>query len=243
LQKALQTVTHLHLEDSILAKWQNIVDTMADLLQVPAGLVMRISGPDIEVLVASHSQGNPYTPGDKEELFGSGLYCETVIKTRHRLLVPNATVDEDWKSNPDIKLGMISYLGYPILLPDGEVFGTICVLDQQENHYSARYEQLLMQFKELIESHLALLASNEALERLNQELSERLTEIRALQSVVPICSFCKKLRNDDGYWQGVEAYLEKYAGVQVSHGLCLDCLKENYPEAYQANREKYDSLS
>jgi GAF domain-containing protein len=73
---------------------------------------------------------------EREVLIDSGLYCETVIRTKNRLLVPNATTDEEWRDNPDIKLGMISYLGYPIMLPTGDVFGTICVLDYRENHYS-----------------------------------------------------------------------------------------------------------
>ena len=45
--------------------------------------------------------------------------------------------------NPDIKLGMISYLGVPISWPDGEIFGTICVLDRQSNGYSDLYLKLL----------------------------------------------------------------------------------------------------
>jgi GAF domain-containing protein len=138
------------LTGALLGKWQNVVDMVAELLAVPAGLIMRCQGDEIEVLVASASPGNPYQPGEKEPLPGSGLYCETVIKTRQMLLVPNATEDEKWRHNPDIKLGMISYLGYPILLPQGEVFGTICVLDIEENRYSETYKRLLLQFKGLI---------------------------------------------------------------------------------------------
>lgn len=234
---------NLDLEDSIIAKWQQVVDTMAGMLNVPAGLVMRISGQDIEVLVASRSQDNPYHPGDREELFGSGLYCERVIKTRNRLHVPDALSDAEWQANPDIKLGMISYLGYPILLPDGDVFGTLCVLDQKENHYSERYEQLMRQFKDLIESHLALMVSNRALQQANQTLQAQMTEIKILRGIVPICSFCKKLKSDDGYWQEVETYLKEMAGIDVSHGLCIDCLKQHYPEVYQRNKEKYDAMS
>lgn len=70
----------------------------------------------------------------------TGPYCETVIKTKDKLLVPNVLKDEDWKKNPDIKLGMISYLGFPLLWPNDEIFGTICVLDSKENNYSKEYE-------------------------------------------------------------------------------------------------------
>ena len=67
------------------------------------------------------------------------------MKTRQSLLVADALRDEEWKSNPDIKLGMISYLGFPITWPDGQVFGTICVLDKKENSYSELYRKFVLQ--------------------------------------------------------------------------------------------------
>jgi GAF domain-containing protein len=228
--------------EEIVAKWQSVVDTMAELIHVPAGLIMRISSSDIEVFVASETKGNPYHPGDKEHLIDSGLYCETVIRTKSRLLVPNATTDEEWKDNPDIELDMISYLGYPIILPTGDVFGTICVLDDKENRYSEIYEQLVLQFKEVIESHLLLLHKNQALSQVNQELAERLAEIKTLRGIIPICSYCKRIKDSEGYWQAVDAYIREHTEAELSHGLCLDCLKEHYPELYEKNKAAYDAM-
>src|SRR6201985_3378526 len=102
------------ISDDVLAKWQSIVDTMAALVDVPTGLVMRIVGDQIEVLVSSKGKANPYTVGASEHLFGSGLYCETVIRSGGKLLVPNALQDPEWEDNPDVKLNMLSYLGLPI---------------------------------------------------------------------------------------------------------------------------------
>ena len=76
--------------DDILQKWQDIVDITAVLTHVPAALIMRIDENDIEVFLSSKSTGNPYRPGDKEHLWGSGLYCETVIESKKKLLVPHA---------------------------------------------------------------------------------------------------------------------------------------------------------
>jgi GAF domain-containing protein len=98
--------------------------------------------PNIKVFVSSESKGNPYEPNEVASL-NTGLYCETVMNTRKPLLVPDALTDEVWKSNPDIKLGMISYLGMPIVWPGGEIFGTICVLDNKGNAYSEVYLRLL----------------------------------------------------------------------------------------------------
>jgi K+-sensing histidine kinase KdpD len=60
---------------------------------------------------------------------------------------------------------MISYLGYPIILPTGEVFGTLCVLDTQENKYNESIKKLMMEFKELIETHLELVHKNRLLKK------------------------------------------------------------------------------
>jgi transcriptional regulator with GAF, ATPase, and Fis domain len=212
-----------NLTGALLGKWQNVVDILAEMLTVPAGLIMRCQGDEIEVLVASASPGNPYHPGEKELLPGSGLYCETVIKTRQMLLVPNALEDEKWRNNPDIKLGMISYLGYPIFLPQGEVFGTICVLDIKGNTYSEAYKKLLLQFKELIEAHLELLHTNCLLQ-------DALIQVKTLQGLLPICAHCKKIRDDQDNWQPMEFYISQHSAAKFSHGVCPDCLREHYLE-------------
>ncbi len=92
--------SNIEIPDSVFRKWQNIADIMAKLLNVPAGLIMRINESEIEVFISSHSENNPYRSGDKEHLLGSGLYCETVIRTKKKLLVPNALSDDNWKIIP-----------------------------------------------------------------------------------------------------------------------------------------------
>ncbi|HUU49348.1 MAG TPA: ATP-binding protein [Nitrospinota bacterium] len=151
----------------IKKKWQSIVNIMAEVIHVPAVLIMRVNPPYIEVFRSSKSKNNPYKVGDKEHL--AGLYCEKVIKTRKKLLVSNALKDKNWKENPDIKLGMISYFGFPLIWPNGDTFGTICVLDLKENRYSKLYEKLILQSKDLVETHLGLIYKNSQLEHLINE--------------------------------------------------------------------------
>jgi len=225
--------------DDVLKAWQSLVDTMAKAFDVPAGLIMRLSGDEIEVFVSSHTEGNPYRPGDREEFLGSGLYCETVIRSREVLLVPNARSDAEWRENPDVALGMISYLGMPIFLPDGSPFGTICVLDKKENAYSDLYIQLLTQFKDVAESHLGLSVLNERLGTRNRELRAALAEVKALKEILPVCMRCKKVRNDEGYWSRLEAYLEEHQNVSVSHSLCPECA-ENWEQELDREWEGSD---
>ncbi len=166
----------LDITEDMKNKWQNIITIMAKILNVPAGLIMRIVDSDITVFLSSKTENNPYTPGAKEHFEDSGLYCETVIKTNKMLLVSNALSDEHWKNNPDVKLNMISYLGFPITLPDKTPFGTICVLDNKENKYSDLYKDLIASFRDTIARDIELLYSNHSLHENNSKLNTLLAE-------------------------------------------------------------------
>jgi two-component system sensor histidine kinase/response regulator len=165
-------VSSLSIPQHLLTQWQGFIDTMAEMIAVPAGLIMRVVEKDIEVFLASQTAGNPYHPGERENLIGSGLYCETVLRDRTGLLVPNALVDAHWRNNPDTKIGMVSYLGFPILWPDGSPFGTICVLDRKANAYTDAQKRLIEYFRATIESHLALIV--EDFHRSQSVVNERL---------------------------------------------------------------------
>ncbi len=65
---------------------------------------------------------------------------------------------------------------------------------------------------------------------LRLELEEALAEIQTLRGILPICSFCKNIRDDKGYWQQIEAYFSRKSDVQFSHGVCPDCIRKEYPE-------------
>ncbi|MEZ9231648.1 EAL domain-containing protein [Vibrio amylolyticus] len=157
---------------SMLVGWQNTLNLLAEIVSVPATLIMRVRTSTIEVCCANHSTTSPYSVGDSEEL-GQGLYCETVIREGKELLVQNATASPEWCQNPDIKLGMIAYCGVPLNWPNGEHFGTICILDEKENPFTPTYRSLLDSFRLSIESQLTTLYQSEKLYILNNELQNR----------------------------------------------------------------------
>lgn len=128
---------------------------------------------------------------------------------------------------------MISYLGVPLLFPNGNPFGTICVLDNKEHAYSNNHKKLLLNFREIIEGHLELLYMNKALGEKNNHLSDYIAEIQALREFIPICSSCKSIRDDAGYWNKVEAYMNKHAGMSFTHSLCPKCAEKLYPDFYK----------
>ncbi|MCX6226524.1 MAG: PAS domain-containing protein, partial [Bacteroidia bacterium] len=75
--------------------------------------------------------------------------------------------------------------------------------------------------------------TEEERERLILELNQALSEIKTLSGLIPICSSCKKIRNDEGYWEQVEVYVGKHSDAQFSHGICPECMKKLYPEFYK----------
>jgi len=70
-----------------------------------------------------------------------------------------------------------------------------------------------------------------------EELSAALGEIKTLRGILPLCSFCKKVRDDSGYWKQVDVYIDQNSDADISHSICPDCVAEHYPEQYQELQE------
>jgi PAS domain S-box-containing protein len=75
--------------------------------------------------------------------------------------------------------------------------------------------------------------AEEERERLIAELQEALAKIKTLRGLIPICAACKKIRDDQGYWQQVEVYVRDHSEAEFSHGLCPDCARRLYPDVFQ----------
>ncbi len=70
-------------------------------------------------------------------------------------------------------------------------------------------------------------------EKLNAEkdkLQTALSEIRTLRGIIPICSHCKQIRDDEGLWKQIEEYIRSHSEAEFSHSICPRCLKKHYPE-------------
>lgn len=81
-----------------------------------------------------------------------------------------------------------------------------------------------------VRTHLTLRCLQRSLEKKNQELRQALDEIRILRGILPICSSCKKIRNEDGYWEQIEIYIRDRSEVDFSHGICEECARKLYPD-------------
>jgi CheY-like chemotaxis protein len=85
-----------------------------------------------------------------------------------------------------------------------------------------------------VRTHISLYRAKKKNDLLIAELRTALAQVKQLSGLLPICSVCKKIRNDEGYWQQVEAYISTHLDVRFSHGLCPACIRTHYPDYAQA---------
>lgn len=88
-------------------------------------------------------------------------------------------------------------------------------------------------FLELNKTNKKLLQEIDIRKRTETELQKSLDEIKTLRGILPLCSFCKKIRDDSGYWEQVDVYIHKHFEADISHSICQECLKEHYPKEYE----------
>ncbi|MGK7651942.1 LuxR C-terminal-related transcriptional regulator [Roseovarius sp. B08] len=157
-------------------KWQRIVDLIARVAEVPASLVMRTSAPYHSVFVSSESDNNPYQVGCQFTL-NEKLYCHGVLQKDGELFVEDASSDPVWSDNDDMEHGMSFYIGYPLKWPNGEIFGTICVLDSRRNRRAILFREGLQEFARVIEADLELFTEMNRRIELEAELQTTLDEL------------------------------------------------------------------
>jgi two-component system cell cycle response regulator len=84
----------------------------------------------------------------------------------------------------------------------------------------------------LLSTYEEALEQKRELERVNTELRNALTTIKTLKGIIPICANCKKIRDDQGYWNRLEEYISRHSDADFSHGICPDCAHDLYPEHF-----------
>jgi len=205
------------LTDDVLKEWQNLLDETAAIFGVPAGLITRVDGNEIEILLSSETEGNPYSAGYTSHYPDSGWYCEHTLKSRGLNLIPDALQDSRWKDNfAAVEMHIVSYMGMPIDRPDGGQFGTVCFLDDKLNSHNDMHIKMVTQIKRMIELTLRIVVAKE-------EIDSRDRLLDGLSKIYPICSWCKNVRETTGQWVSVEEYVKDISGAKPSHGICPQC--------------------
>ena len=145
-------------------KWRRLTDLVAKLLCQPHALVTNLENKLLKVIVHNETQDTTFDQYDSFPL-GIGVYCETTMSSKGINHVPDALADEEWKNNPSVDFGLISYIGVPLRWPDGQVFGTICSLDCVPHMQPSESQELLNLFRSIIETDLELLVEKDTLSK------------------------------------------------------------------------------
>ncbi|RME68391.1 MAG: GAF domain-containing protein [Verrucomicrobia bacterium] len=163
---------------------------------------------------------------DVEEPSRDVAFCAHAILGEDLLVVPDATRDDRFADNPLVTgaPGVRFYAGAPLITPDGYGLGTLCVVDSQPHELTDEQARALRMLSRQV---MALLEYR----RTARDLAHALERVRQLQELLPICAYCKKIRDDDGYWRNVEEYIREHAGSEFTHGICPDCIARHFPEA------------
>ncbi|EMS79941.1 HAMP domain-containing protein [Desulfotignum phosphitoxidans] len=94
-------------------------------------------------------------------------------------------------------------------------------------HMEAMSAAIQQQQAEIIKANQEL---EQRVKERTRDLETALSEIKTLRGIIPICSHCKKIRDDDGYWNQLETYIRDHSEAQLSHGICRECAKKYYPD-------------
>ena len=165
---------------------------------------------------------------DETETPREQAFCAHTILGTEVMVVEDATRDERFANNalvtaePHIRF----YAGAPLIDGEGNGLGSLCVIDRHPRQLSPEQNKALQALARQVISQLEL-------RRASADLANALTDIKTLRGLLPICSHCKGVRNDAGFWQSVEIYVRDHSDAGFTHSICPDCLKQHHPKLYE----------
>lgn len=148
----------------------------------------------------------------------SHSFCQHVVTSGEPLVVADAREHPDLKDNlaiPD--LGVIAYAGMPLSVDGtGHTLGSFCVVDTEPRVWTDQELAVLRDLADVVMSEIEMRL------RLRQ-ISDLSREVEQLQSLLPMCAWCKRIRDEQDHWMSVEQYMELTRADDMTHGICPDC--------------------
>jgi GAF domain-containing protein len=161
---------------------------------------------------------------NKQETPRDVAFCAHAILQTEPLIVSDALKDTRFVDNalvtrlPHIRF----YSGFPLTTSEGFNLGMLCAIDRRPRRLSADQTRAM---ESLSRQVMVLLG----LRRASAHLAEALEHIKTLQGLLPICAWCKRIRDDGGYWNQVETYVMARTNAEFTHGICPECLEKVRP--------------
>jgi len=156
-------------------------------------------------------------------------FCAHAILRSEPMIVRDALKDPRFADSalvtrdPHIRF----YAGFPLSSPEGFALGMLCAIDRRPRQLNDKQKTAM---QALARQVMALLE----LRRVSARMADALEKVKTLHGLLPICAWCKRIRDDQGYWSQVEAYIHEHTGADFTHGICPECLEKNRPKKPQA---------
>ena len=216
--KRLAALREYRILDTAAEKaYDDITALAAYICEVPIAVISLVDE-SRQWFKSKHGLTEPETPRDV-------AFCAQAILHTEPTIVPDALKDTRFADSalvtgsPHIRF----YAGFPLASPEGFALGMLCAIDRKPRRLSAEQHRAM---QALARQVMALLE----LRRVSAGLAEALEKVKTLSGLLPICAWCKRIRDDKGYWSQVEAYLHAHMGADFTHGICPECLAKMRPK-------------
>ena len=151
-------------------------------------------------------------------------FCAHTILDQIPLIVEDTSKDIRFAANPLVTGDPLIrfYAGAPLITPEGHALGTLCAIDRVPRRLTLAQTVALSALARQVVAQLEL-------RRVSASLAGALKNVRTLSAMLPMCAWCRKVRDDAGFWSLVEDYLSQHGGPKMTHGICPACLKIEFP--------------
>jgi hypothetical protein len=162
----------------------------------------------------------------RDEVPRSQSFCTHAIGRDEPLVIDDASSDARVSSTLLVtgETKARFYAGAPLVTPQGHHVGTVCVIDRTPRELSPRKLDILVglarQTIELLEHRLTA-----------ARLLDAQARLRTMATLIPICSHCRKVRDESNQWLTLERLVQAKTGSRFTHGICPECVREHYPAA------------
>ena len=187
------------------------------------------------------------------ELWGQDIFDNTIKQYIDNCFSGEEIQYEEWFEFPALGRRFFDVRYYPYYGKDAKVTHVVVIthditkrknaeisLRKHQNHLEDMVNERTHELEEINQKLQAEIIERKQMEerqiKLITDLKDALQNINRLQGLIPICANCKKMRDDKGYWEEVEAYIQDHSDAEFTHGICPDCMKELYPQF--ANKQK-----
>ena len=193
---------------------------VCEVFDVPYGMICLV---DETQQVPLATVGFATEPAPREGSFG-----DTIVRSQDldMLLIADASGDPRFANDPMVAepMNVRFVAGVPLCSSAGIRLGALLLFDHQPRSFDAAQRSMLTRFGARIVDLLEL-------HRAAAELAHARGHLDSLATLIPICSHCRKVRNEADQWQTLERLVQAKTGSRFTHGICPDCVREHYPDA------------